>query len=492
MKFSPNVNKSFAIGIGIIAVLTFTLKTAKPIQSRQQSLSDLRRVALIIGNNAYKYPNATLQKSVNDAADMKTTLSSFGFEVELELDANYQRMESAINKFIAKLGPQTVGLFYYAGHGMQIDGENYLIPVDFVLRDEANAKRTSYSASLLNERMEAARSKLNIIILDACRNNPFRTERLLAQGGRGLAGMTAGEGTYIALGTGPNRTAVELGDDRNGLFTKHLLQSLKQQPTCLNEVFDRTRMAVYVASNARQIPWAATNVIGTFCFTESGLTSPSQQTGDCEARSLGDPSSFSIAQDYAPSGIMGDIDDVQIMPGVGSYTFEYTTTGKGPHEWNYKYLNDHLNPSPAGFGGVFYLSPANNFGTVCGGVDLHKFRRIKWEARSLSGEVYVEFIIGGVNWIWDERSKKQIKPLYAETLPRISLGVKRLTTAPQTFDIDLSSLSSQPDREFARVVNAFSWVVSWGANGVRFNQTRTGPDQQRTFKFEISNVRYEK
>jgi Caspase domain len=491
MKSSHTKHKCFLVGFGLTILLICTLNAAQPVPGKQESLSGLRRIALVIGNNAYKYPDAKLQKSVNDATDMKTTLGDFGFQVDLELDADYQRMQSAINKFILKLGPQTIGLFYYAGHGMQIEGENYLIPVDFILKDEATAKQNSYSASLLNERMEAAKSKLNIIILDACRKNPFRTERLLMQGANGLALMNAGEGTYIAFATGPNRTAIELGNDRNGLFTKHLLQSLKQSPTCLNEVFDRTRIAVYQASGARQIPWAATNVIGTFCFRESELTShsPPTSTEDCKGRSPGDVSSFSLEQDYSPSGIMGDIDDVQILPGVGSYIFEYTTKGKGPHEWNYKYVNGQLNPRPAAFGGVFYLTPPNNFGTVCGGVDLSEFRHLKWDARSLSDEVYVEFIIGGINWIWDEIAKKPVEPKYKEKLPRISLGFKRLTSQWQTFDADLSK---RPSPELSRVLNAFSWVVPWSANGVRFNEDHTGPDQQKTFRFEIKNVRYEK
>jgi hypothetical protein len=488
MKYRPSTNRYFLVGISLIIVLIGTLNDAKPLTGKQGS-KDLRRIALIVGNERYKVASAALRRSINDATDMKTVLSDFGFQVDLELDVDYQRMEQVIDKFISKLGPETVGLFYYAGHGMQIDGENYLIPVDFSMKDEVQAKRTSYSVSVLNERMEGAKTKLNIIILDACRNNPFRSGRMLR--GRGLAMMTAGVGTYIAFATGPNTIAEDIGDDRNGLFTKYLLQSFKQHPTCLNEIFDRAREAVYTASLAKQIPWVASSVIGGFCFTD--LTSPSSSSSSspspCKGSSSGAGASFSIEKDYAPSGIMGDIDDVQIIPTGNSCIFEYATTGKGPHEWDLKYVNGELNPEPARFGGVFYLAPPNNFGTVCGGVNLQGFRRLKWEARSLGSDVEVEFIIGGIAWIWDEKNKRQIPPPYPDSMPRVSLGQKTLTPKWQTFEVDLSDREGS---QFDRVVNGFSWLVRWSSNGVKVKADHSGPDQVKTFKFEIRNVRYER
>lgn len=482
MKYRPSTNRYFLVGISLIIVLIYTLNDAKPLTGKQGS-NCLRRIALVIGNKDYKAPGAGLERSIIDATDMKTVLSDFGFQVDIELDADYQKMEQVIDKFISKLGPETVGLFYYAGHGMQIDGENYLIPVDFVF-DEARAKRTSYSVSVLNGRMEDAKNKLNIIILDACRNNPFRSGRML--GGRGLAMMTAGVGTYVAFATGPNKIA----DDKDS-FTKYLLQSFKQYPTCLNEIFDRAREAVYTASLAQQIPWVASSVIGGFCFTDlTALSSSSSSSpSPCKGTSPGAGASFSIEKDYAPSGIMGDIDDVQIIPTGNSCIFEYTTTGKPPHEWDLKYVNGELNPEPARFGGVFYLAPPNNFGTVCGGVNLQGFRRLKWEARSLGSEVEVEFIIGGIAWIWDEKNKRQIPPPYPDSMPRVSLGQKTLTPKWQTFEVDLSDREGS---QLDRVVNGFSWLVRWSSNGVKLKADHSGPDQVKTFKFEIRNVRYER
>jgi hypothetical protein len=479
MKYCHSTNRYFLIGISFIVILIYTLIDGKPLTSKQGS-NDPRRVALIIGNKKYKYPNAELQKTINDATDMRAVLIDFGFQVDIELDADYERMEEVIDKFISKLGPDTVGLFYYAGHGVQIDGENYLIPVDFVMKDEAHAKRTSYSASVLNERMEAAKTKLNIIILDACRNNPFRSGR--SQGNRGLAAMNAGVGTYIAFATGPNKIA----EDEDS-FTKYLLQSFKQHPTCLNEVFDRTREAVSKASNKKQIPWSVTSVIGGFCFSEPAVTSSS--SSPCKGSSPGDVASFSIEKDYAPSGKMGDIGDVQVIPTGDSCIFEYTTTGKGPHEWDLKYLKGELNPEPAQFGGVFYLTPPNNFGSVCGGVNLQGFRRLKWEARSLGRDVEVEFIIGGIAWVWDERKKEKIEPPYPDSMRRVGLGQKTLTSKWQTYEVDLSDREKS---QLDRVVNGFSWLVRWSSNGVGLKADQSGPNQIKTFRFEIKNIRYER
>jgi hypothetical protein len=463
------------------------MRVDEPYASSQGSTPSNRRIALVVGINKYKYSNAALRNPLNDARDMERILSEFGFQVDHALDVDYQHMEKAIDKFIAKLGPGTVGLFYYAGHGIQIDGENYLLPVDFVLKDEADAKRTAYSASRLNDRMEGVKTDLNIIILDACRNNPFQGERRLGQG-KGLALMNAGKATFIAFATGPNKTADDNPDEKNGLFTKYLLQALKEDPSCLNEVFDRTREKVYLASYRKQIPWAATNVIGRFCFTGAKQGEESKEE-TCKGKLPSSAESFSIDRNYAPSGTLGDIYDVRIIQTPISSIFEYETTGVGPHEWDYKYIGDKLNPTPAGFAGVFYLDPPNNFGTVCGGFDLRGFRRlIEWEARSLDGEVNVEFIIGGVDWIWDEE-KKKVKPRYPDSMPRVSLGTRKLTTKWQSFEFNLLD---RPEADFARVVNGFTWVINWNSNGLRFNKDRTGPEQPKSFKIEIRNIYYKR
>jgi hypothetical protein len=295
------------------------VSVVKSSPAEKISIVEKGRVALVIGNNKYASV-IPLKNPANDAADMADALKGFGFDVDLALDLDYQQMEKAIDRFIGKLGPDIVGLFFYAGHGMQIEGENYLLPVDCVL-DKAKIKSTSSMASRLSDRMEKAKTRLNIIILDACRNNPFPISKDRSaeaqpsdesQAERGLAIMNAQKGTFIAFATGPNLTADENSTERNGLFTKHVLESLKKDPLCLNEVFDRAREAVYLASNARQIPWTATNVIGRFCFKgPSDGSDPNKiidnpESSDCKGKLIADAESFFVDRKYAPSGIMGD------------------------------------------------------------------------------------------------------------------------------------------------------------------------------------------
>jgi uncharacterized caspase-like protein len=183
-------------------------------------------------------------------------------------DTIHGEMEKKIDSFAVNLKPGDVGLFYYAGHGIQIEGENFLIPVDFVLKDEADTKYSSYSASRLHDRMEKAGTGLNIIILDACRNNPFLSARSTS---RGLALMRSGEGTFIAFATAPGKTASDNPRGVNGLFTNYLLEALKEPGLNLDQVFSRVRERVALASNRKQIPWTASSVIGEFYFNESQL-----------------------------------------------------------------------------------------------------------------------------------------------------------------------------------------------------------------------------
>jgi len=451
-----------------------------------------RRVSLVIGNN--KYNQASLKNPRNDAEDMKAILKEFGFDVEICLDADLKTMEVAIDKFIAQLGSDAIALFYYAGHGMQMEGENYLIPTDFAATDEPTARQRSYPVSDLSERMAKANKLLNIIILDACRNNPFRSWSRGLDSRRGLAAMYVGSGSFIAYATEPNETAEENWSGRNGLFTKCLLQSLRESQLCLNEVFDNTRACVARLSGGKQIPLATTGVIGKFCFNELEPTITDKISltpiPPCKGTTPPDSAFFSVYGSYEPSGIMGDIDDIRIKKLERSCQFKYIVTGKGRHEWDYKFVGQELNQSPAQFGGVMYLNPPNNFGNLCGGFDLRGFHRaIKWRARSLGEDVYVEFIIGGVTWAWDERTRIKIMPTYPDSLPRISLGTKRLTSQPQTFEVDLSNL---PPSHFARVVNGYSWVISWGSNNINLNDNGTGPERSKTFEIEISNITYER
>jgi len=218
-------------------------------------------VALVIGNGAYR--QSPLPNPANDARAMRDILVELGFTVELKIDAGRKQLTASIELFRARLRRGDLAVFYYAGHGYQIDGENYLVPTDFEGKDETAAKFDSYPIARLSEGMENSGAVLNIIILDACRNNPFRGARAMVGG---LASMSAAAGTFVAFATSPGKTASDNSRGKNGLFTTHLLEALKQSGLTLDDVFNRTREQVYNASKGAQIPWTQSSVIGRFYF----------------------------------------------------------------------------------------------------------------------------------------------------------------------------------------------------------------------------------
>jgi uncharacterized caspase-like protein len=220
-----------------------------------------RRVALVVGNNAY--PMAPLQNAVNDAIAVAKVLETRGFKVQRYTDLNWTGLGHAIDQFVSDLRTGDIVLLYYSGHGMQIDGENYIIPTSFSAADEAGGKRAAYSAEQLLERVNARNPLLTILILDACRSNPFRPDRSLKQG---LAAMEVGRGTYIAFATSPGSTASDNPNGQNGLFTTQLLTALQQPGLELDQVFGWVRKQVFTVSKGAQLPWTSSSVIGDFYF----------------------------------------------------------------------------------------------------------------------------------------------------------------------------------------------------------------------------------
>jgi PQQ-dependent catabolism-associated CXXCW motif protein len=245
------------------------LATMLPCAAQTPSgASDERRVALVIGNSAYK--NEPLINPGNDAADMAKALEASGFKVILRRNVNRAAMRQSIREFGDELRRATVGLFYFSGHGIQIKGSNYLVPVNEDIRSEAEAEDLSIDATLVLRTMEDAQTRVNIVILDACRNNPYA--RTFRSAGRGLAQMTAATGTLIAFSTAPGSIAAD-GSGRNGTYTKHLLESLQQPDTSVLKVFQRTRAEVVRETGKKQVPWESTSLIGEFHFRPEAATS---------------------------------------------------------------------------------------------------------------------------------------------------------------------------------------------------------------------------
>ncbi|CAK0742582.1 hypothetical protein CCP4SC76_1220005 [Gammaproteobacteria bacterium] len=226
-------------------------------------------MALIIGNAAYRHV-PKLANPVNDAKDFAGALRRLGFEVEEQEDVGDNRkMRDIVRRFGEKLRGGGVGLFYYSGHGIQVNGENYLIPIGAELRSEADVEYETMRMKYVQSTLADAKNGMNIIILDACRDNPFaRSIRSTKRGVgemRGLAQMDSVSGSLIAFSTAPGDTA-EDGSGRNGTYTKHLLAHIGTPGLSVETVFKRVRVGVTQDTNNHQTPWESSSLTGEFCF----------------------------------------------------------------------------------------------------------------------------------------------------------------------------------------------------------------------------------
>ncbi len=226
-----------------------------------------KRYALVIGNS--KYQNVSpLRNAENDANDMAAELEKLDFEVFKLINGDYNQMRDVFKKFHEKLatGPkdQTVGLFYYAGHGIQNQGENYLVPVEANVQFEDDIPRTCFPVQrIIMANMERSNSRINILILDACRNNPFPSGYRSADAG--LAEIRRAKGSFIAYATAPGSVASD-GEGRNGLYTQELLNAMRKPGLSIEQVFKEVRRNVLQLSGERQYTWDSSNIIGDFYF----------------------------------------------------------------------------------------------------------------------------------------------------------------------------------------------------------------------------------
>jgi uncharacterized caspase-like protein len=221
------------------------------------------RHALVIGNGAYHH-ESKLTNPVNDANDIARQLGALGFEVILQTDANRRTMTDAIANFGKRLGKGDVGLFYYSGHGVQAKGRNYLIPVSARIQSDADLEHEAVDAKRVLSHMEDAENALNIVILDACRSNPYKG-RYKGNGVKGLARISGTGGTVIAYATEPDNVALD-GTERNSPYTKHLLLFMKQPGLKLSEMFNKVGMSVKTETDEKQEPWFSSSPIPDFCF----------------------------------------------------------------------------------------------------------------------------------------------------------------------------------------------------------------------------------
>lgn len=220
-----------------------------------------RRVALVVGNGAYA--ESPLKNPVNDARAMAASLRELGFDVIAKENANLQQMDEAVREFGRRLERAHVGLFYYAGHGMQIKGRNFLIPVGANFEHEDEVAYRSLDAGQVLDKMDSAKTQVNLMILDACRTNPFHT--VFRSKRQGLAEMEAPAGTLIAFATAPGAVALD-GAGTNGVYTKHLLRQMNERGQPVEQAFKRVRIGVVEETRERQIPWESSSLRDDFQF----------------------------------------------------------------------------------------------------------------------------------------------------------------------------------------------------------------------------------
>ncbi len=254
-------------------------------QTQQSNGGAERRLALVIGNGTYT--NAPpLKNPPNDARDMAATLKTLGFDVTSGINIDQREMKRLIREFGQKLKAGGSGLFYYAGHGVQSNGRNYLIPVEADIQSEAEVEDSSVDVNLVLKYMDEAQNGLNIVILDACRNNPFA--RSFRSASNGLAQVDAPTGTLIAYATAPGRVASD-GTGDNGLYTSELLKQVRVPGLSATDMFMRVRANVMKQTANRQVPWEASSLVGIFYFSEPANNSSSSQTSDAAKRTEIDP-----------------------------------------------------------------------------------------------------------------------------------------------------------------------------------------------------------
>lgn len=248
------------------------------------AFADDRRVALVIGNGAYEYAGR-LDNPVNDAKDITAALEAHGFDVVLGLDVGKQQFEAKLKDYVRKLPGADAAVFFYAGHGLQVSGQNYLLPVDAKLDSERDLDFEALRVDFVLRQMELERSdKTSIVFLDACRNNPLARNLARTMGtraaslGQGLAQVEAGVGTFVAFSTQPGNVALD-GTGRNSPFASALAKRIAEPGRGLGSLMIEVRKDVLAATSGAQVPWDHSALTGEFYFDRGARAGASKAGG---------------------------------------------------------------------------------------------------------------------------------------------------------------------------------------------------------------------
>lgn len=261
----------------LLALVLALISAFAATRTQAQAPSE-RRVALVIGNAAYKV--SPLKNPVNDAQAVSTSLKDLGFEVTLRENTTLRELIESMRQFAVRAQEAHVRLVFYAGHSLQAKGRNYLLPVDTEVQTEDDLPAKSGDVSQLVERLGQHKQGINIVILDACRNNPFSGGTVALPDGRrltwrgaapaGLARMDAPIGTFIAFSTAPGNIALDNPNGKHSFYTKHLLANMQSPGMPIEQMFKAVRVGVAQDTSRAQVPWESSSLIGDFCFRRAG------------------------------------------------------------------------------------------------------------------------------------------------------------------------------------------------------------------------------
>jgi uncharacterized caspase-like protein len=236
-----------------------------------------KRVALVVGNSNYAQVG-TLANPANDANDIASALKAAGFEVILGIDVDKREFDTKVRNFADLLEDADAAIFFYAGHGLQVAGRNFLLPVDARVQTERDLDFDAVNLDFVLKQMELGRAdKTNIVFLDACRDNPFTRNLARSMGtrsasiGKGLAQVDTGVGTFIAYSTQPGNVALD-GTGRNSPFTAALSKRVREPDRNLTSVMIEVRKDVLAATGGKQVPWDHSALTGEFYFQPSAAT----------------------------------------------------------------------------------------------------------------------------------------------------------------------------------------------------------------------------
>ncbi len=231
-------------------------------QCSENDIINLKKIAIVFGERDYK--NGPLINPINDAKDMSDSLKKMGFDVYTYYNTDYKTMKDAIEEWYTKIPKYDVALFYYSGHGAEVNGKNYLFPIDAAVRSISDLEYVAYSANRVLSNMEVSNSKFNIMILDACRDNPF-TKSLTRDIKSGLASMT-GKGSFVGFAASPGTVASD-GDKRNGTYTEAILKYISVPNLTIDQIFTKVNSHVRSRTSDMQIPYKNSSLSSDFCFS---------------------------------------------------------------------------------------------------------------------------------------------------------------------------------------------------------------------------------